>query len=262
MRDQAFRNLLLGYNLIYGIVLAMMLMLLLTGRNMGQGASVFVIIVVTIVVAPAVAVNVGCLKRQSWGAWVALIQSLIYVLFGLISFMTPSAPVKGKSAEFEAGRSGGAACMFLAQVLLAALAWRAVRAPRDDTAPITRNSSDSAVEILALAYASDGQNRPEALQLVLRTADQLVGPVSMNPAFKARIQRIANMPDSEARLAHAVGVVGTSFDPQQKQWLLESARAICSVGGPPDPLAEEFLKDLQSRLLAHGRHEPFGRAQV
>ncbi|CAG0967451.1 hypothetical protein PLCT2_01135 [Planctomycetaceae bacterium] len=68
MRAQAFRNLLLGYNLNYGIVLMMMLMLLLTGRNMGQGAAAFVIIVVTVMVAPAVAVNVGCLKRQSWGA--------------------------------------------------------------------------------------------------------------------------------------------------------------------------------------------------
>ena len=260
MRDQAFRNLLLGYNLIYGIVLAMVVIVMLSGRKIAPG--MFEVLVIATLILPAIAVNVGCFKRHSWGAWVALIQALIYMLTGILSFMSPSKPVKGKSAEFEAGRSGGAACMFVSQVLLAALAWRAVRAPRDDTPPIMRNSGDAAVEILALAYASDGQGRPEALQLVLQSAEQVLGPVSANPAFKARILRIAELPDSEGRLARAIAVVGASFDPRQKHWLLDSARAICSVSGPPDPLAEEFLNDLQTRLLALSRHEPFGRAQI
>lgn len=261
MRDQAFRNLLIGYNIVYGLALLLVVFAiasLVAARDLEL--DLFNYVVFVFIFAPCVAVNIGAFKRKDWGAWVALTQSTLYLILLLTAFFAPSRSSTRSSAESAAGAAGATLCWFACQVIVGLLAWRALRAPKDDTAPIVCTSGDSAVEILALAFAADGHSHPEALKLVLRFAEQLLGPVSVNPAFKARILRIVDLPDSDARLARAAADIGTSFEPQEKQWLLDAARAICTVSGPADPLAEEFLNELQLRINARSHQEPFGSA--
>lgn len=263
-RATAFKNLLVAYDIIHGLMLLAVVALVFMADSLDSYSKIGGLFMLALQVGAVAAANVGIIRRERWGAIVAMCHTVVWILLMIAGQVATSARESrpSRDAAYKTGEGLGSSCPFIFHGLIVLFAWRAIKAPDDDADSTQQGGNDDALNILGLATAADGQQSPEKKALALQFAAQIVGPVGQNAAFHGRITHIAASLYPDQVLAKSAQKLQRVFTPEQKQWLIEAARAICSANGPPEPLAEDFLANLARQLYTAPNqvHEPFGRA--
>jgi uncharacterized tellurite resistance protein B-like protein len=112
--------------------------------------------------------------------------------------------------------------------------------------------SDSAevalIKILAMAISTDGAPSPKKVKMAVQVWSTFVGTGSSAFQISTRLLRAAETAQREDLVAKSCATLARVITAEQRTWLMEVITAICGADGPPEPLAQDFLSDLNARL--------------